>query len=166
MNAEQAQALRDTLVGAIEQEAVGTRKVIIAITNRDFKPDTKSRTAWEVATHLAMSDVWFADSILNGAFAWAGDQAVPAELIDPPAVARWHEAQMGNRIGKLRAMSAEHLLRPMDFFGRKAPAVHWLVMMNNHAVHHRGQLAAYLRPMGSKVPAIYGVSADEQPAAH
>ena len=35
----------------------------------------------------------------------------------------------------------------------------------NHLVHHRGQLAAYLRPMGSKVPAIYGVSADEQPAA-
>jgi hypothetical protein len=26
---------------------------------------------------------------------------------------------------------------------------------------HRGQLAAYLRAMGSKVPAIYGGSADE-----
>jgi uncharacterized damage-inducible protein DinB len=48
----------------------------------------------------------------------------------------------------------------------QAPAVTWLTMMNNHAVHHRGQLAAYLRPMGSKVPAIYGMSADEpMPAA-
>ena len=28
------------------------------------------------------------------------------------------------------------------------------------AIHHRGQLAAYLRPMGGKVPAIYGPSAD------
>jgi len=27
-------------------------------------------------------------------------------------------------------------------------------------IHHRGQLAAYLRPMGGKVPAIYGPSAD------
>jgi uncharacterized damage-inducible protein DinB len=27
-------------------------------------------------------------------------------------------------------------------------------------VHHRGQLAAYLRPMGAKVPSIYGPSAD------
>ena len=27
--------------------------------------------------------------------------------------------------------------------------------------HHRGQLAAYLRAMGSAVPAIYGGSADE-----
>lgn len=28
------------------------------------------------------------------------------------------------------------------------------------AVHHRGQLATYLRAMGEKVPAIYGPSAD------
>ena len=29
------------------------------------------------------------------------------------------------------------------------------------SVHHRGQLSTYLRPMGSKVPSIYGGSADE-----
>ena len=29
------------------------------------------------------------------------------------------------------------------------------------AIHHRGQLSTYLRPMGSKVPAIYGPSADD-----
>ena len=29
------------------------------------------------------------------------------------------------------------------------------------AIHHRGQLSSYLRPMGAKVPAIYGPSADE-----
>ena len=34
----------------------------------------------------------------------------------------------------------------------------WLIMFD--AIHHRGQLAAYLRPMGGKVPAIYGPSAD------
>jgi uncharacterized damage-inducible protein DinB len=27
-------------------------------------------------------------------------------------------------------------------------------------IHHRGQLSTYLRPMGGKVPAIYGPSAD------
>lgn len=34
----------------------------------------------------------------------------------------------------------------------------WLLFFD--AIHHRGQLAAYLRPMGGKVPAIYGPSAD------
>jgi uncharacterized damage-inducible protein DinB len=29
------------------------------------------------------------------------------------------------------------------------------------AIHHRGQLSSYLRPMGAKVPAIYGPSADD-----
>jgi uncharacterized damage-inducible protein DinB len=28
------------------------------------------------------------------------------------------------------------------------------------AIHHRGQLSTYIRPMGGKVPSIYGPSAD------
>ena len=35
-------------------------------------------------------------------------------------------------------------------------------MMWFDCIHHRGQLSTYLRPMGSKVPAIYGPSADDQ----
>jgi uncharacterized damage-inducible protein DinB len=30
------------------------------------------------------------------------------------------------------------------------------------AIHHRGQLTAYLRPMGGKVPSVYGPTADEK----
>ena len=29
------------------------------------------------------------------------------------------------------------------------------------AVHHRGQISSYLRPMGAKVPSIYGPSGDD-----
>ena len=29
------------------------------------------------------------------------------------------------------------------------------------AIHHRGQLSAYIRPMGGKVPSIYGPSGDD-----
>src|SRR5689334_7291005 len=34
----------------------------------------------------------------------------------------------------------------------------WIALFD--AVHHRGQLSAYIRPMGGKVPSIYGPSAD------
>ena len=34
----------------------------------------------------------------------------------------------------------------------------WFILFD--AIHHRGQLSAYLRPMGGKVPSIYGPSAD------
>jgi uncharacterized damage-inducible protein DinB len=163
MTAEQARAVRDVITGSIEQESVAERKVIAAIpaNNRDYKPDPKSRSAWEIAVHVAMSDIWFADSILNGQFAWTGEPATPPEMTDPAAVASWHERHLKDRLAKLRAMTPEQLLRPVDFFGNTAPAVTWLSAMNNHMIHHRGQLAAYLRAAGSKVPAIYGMSADE-----
>ena len=38
----------------------------------------------------------------------------------------------------------------------------WFILFD--AIHHRGQLSAYLRPMGGTVPSIYGPSADSQSA--
>jgi len=38
----------------------------------------------------------------------------------------------------------------------------WFILFD--AIHHRGQLSAYLRPMGGAVPAIYGPSADSRAA--
>ena len=38
-------------------------------------------------------------------------------------------------------------------------------IMMNHAYHHRGQLAVYLRMLNIPVPSIYGPSADENPFA-
>jgi uncharacterized damage-inducible protein DinB len=40
----------------------------------------------------------------------------------------------------------------------------YLQLAVNHSVHHRGQLSTYLRPMGGKVPAIYGESYDSAEA--
>jgi len=162
MSPEQARAVAEVILGLIEQEAAGTRKVIAAIPSdkRDYKPDAKSRSAWELATHLATSDIWFADSILNGEFAWT-DSPVPAEMKDPASVAKWHERELGDRLKKLRAMSADQFSRSVSAFGITQPLAAWLGMMNNHSVHHRGQLGTYLRPMGSKMPAVYGMSADE-----
>ena len=163
MTADHARAVVKVLTGMIEQEAPATRKVMAAVPsdNRDYRPDEKSRTAWQLVTHLAMGDIWFADSILSGAFVWKGDPDPLPEMTDPKAVAAWHETQLADRLAKLRAMSDEDILRPVDFFGTIRPAFIWLTLMNNHSVHHRGQLAAYLRAAGSKVPAIYGMSADE-----
>jgi uncharacterized damage-inducible protein DinB len=59
-------------------------------------------------------------------------------------------------------MTPEQLLTPVEFFGVfNLPAALYLGFLNNHSIHHRGELATYLRPMGSKVPSIYGGSYDE-----
>ncbi len=49
----------------------------------------------------------------------------------------------------------------LDFRGLfQSPAVTFLQISQNHTIHHRGQLSTYLRPMGAKVPVIYGESYD------
>ncbi|MEZ4457981.1 MAG: DinB family protein [Gemmatimonadales bacterium] len=58
-------------------------------------------------------------------------------------------------------MAGKDLAKTIDFFGFMQGLVGFMGMGNNHGIHHRGQLAAYLRAMGSKVPTIYGGSADE-----
>ncbi|MEO8434463.1 MAG: DinB family protein [Pyrinomonadaceae bacterium] len=42
------------------------------------------------------------------------------------------------------------------------PAGTFLLYILFDAIHHRGQLTAYLRPMGGKVPSVYGPSADDK----
>ena len=60
-------------------------------------------------------------------------------------------------------MPADKLTPTLSFFGAfNWPAVQFIGFANNHSIHHRGQLAAYLRAMGSKVPNIYGPSADAE----
>jgi uncharacterized damage-inducible protein DinB len=40
------------------------------------------------------------------------------------------------------------------------PAIVLLQLILNHTIHHRGQLSTYLRPMGAKMPPLYGPSHD------
>jgi uncharacterized damage-inducible protein DinB len=48
----------------------------------------------------------------------------------------------------------------------EAPGIQLAWRMLLDSVHHRGQLSTYLRPMESKVPAIYDLSADDQGPGH
>lgn len=166
MNADQARLLAQHIAGLMASEVPTTCKVLGAVKgdNRDYKPDPKSRSAWDLATHLATSDAWFLDSIINGAFAFdpAAAKEAEAQFKSPSDLASFYQKVIPAKLETIKALPDDHLTRTVDFFGMmKQPAVTFLGLANNHSVHHRGQLAAYLRPMGSKVPAIYGGSADE-----
>jgi uncharacterized damage-inducible protein DinB len=77
-------------------------------------------------------------------------------------VVAWYDQHVQRGVARIAAMTAEQLLTPVEFFGVfNLPAVLYLGFLNNHSIHHRGELATYLRPMGSKVPSIYGGSYDE-----
>ncbi len=166
MNAEQAKFLTEYFATMLESESKTTAKVIAAVPDnkRDYKPDDKSRTAWDLATHLALGDVWFVDSIINGAFTFdaEGEKNQAAQFKSVKDVVAFYNREFPKKLSALRALPPENLTRTVDFFGMfQWPKASFLGFANNHSIHHRGQLAAYLRAMGSKVPSIYGGSADE-----
>ena len=167
MNPEQAKAAAEMLTTVWEGEFPATCQVLAAVKNdnRNYKPDAKSRSAWELATHLATADIWFIDSILNGKFEWNPDAAKQAEsqfkTVDD--VVAFYQKTFPEKLKALRAMPGDKLTPTISFFGAMTwPAVQFIGFANNHSIHHRGQLAAYLRAMGSKVPNIYGPSADAE----
>ena len=62
---------------------------------------------------------------------------------------------------RLGSTTGDDLLRVGDFYGiRSFPAIGLIQLILNHTIHHRGQLSTYLRPVGAKVPSIYGPSYD------
>lgn len=166
MTPEQASFLVQQYTQLMQGEFPATCKVLAAVKDdtRDYKPDAKSRSAWELATHLATADVWFLDSVINGKFEWDPEKVKQVEGSFPnvAAVVAFYEKTFPQKLQALQAMAPADLAKTISFFGMmEMPAVSFLGMANNHGIHHRGQLAAYLRAMGSKVPAIYGGSADE-----
>jgi uncharacterized damage-inducible protein DinB len=171
MNAEQAKFLTDYFLNMLEQEGKTTAKVIGAVpdSGRSYKPDDKSRSAWDLATHLALGDVWFLDSIINGKFDFDPDaeKQAAAQFKNVKDVVEYYNREFPARVKQVRALPADKLTKVVDFFGMmQMPNATYLGFANNHSIHHRGQLAAYLRAMGGKVPSIYGGSADEpMPAA-
>ena len=166
MTGDHARAIADYFASIFDQETANTVKVLRAVPNdrRDYKPDEKSRTAWELATHLVGSDLWFLDSVCEAAFVYDPEvenkRTAGLNTIDD--IVEFYKREYPKRIQRLRSTPGEQLAKEVDFFGMtKGPSIWFLGLANNHGIHHRGQLMTYLRAMGSKVPSIYGGSADE-----
>jgi len=153
---------RAMMLDGVARELEITKRVLAAIPDgkRDYRPDPHARTAWELAWHLANTDVQFLDAIADLKFVMpppspADKPNTVAELVD------WYDRNVKRGAERVGALSATQLLTPVQFFVFNFPAAFYLGFLNNHSIHHRGELATYLRPMGSKVPSIYGGSFDE-----
>jgi uncharacterized damage-inducible protein DinB len=163
MTPEQASFFASMLLASIERETGTTRRVLKAILpgKASYRPDPVSRNALELAWHIAHSDVWFLDGFLAGKFDLE-DDSMPADIGEASDIVTWYEDSFATSFERVSKLSPEFWATPLDFFGiYNLPAAMYLQFMLVHTVHHRGQLCAYLRSMGGKVPNIYGGSADE-----
>jgi uncharacterized damage-inducible protein DinB len=163
MTPEEAKFLLPIFMASLRREYPTTLRVLKAVPadKGDYRPAANSRSALELAWHLASADIWFLDGFLAGEFEME-DDTMPADFSSAADVAATYEEDMPAKLDKVEKLPAEFWATPMEFFGiYNLPAVMYLQFMLNHSIHHRGQLSAYLRPMGAKVPNVYGGSFDE-----
>ena len=113
--------------------------------------------------------MWLLASELGDACALCDSHEVdfvlkPAPAV-PESVAAYEKnaAELEKRIAKLDDAAWEKKAK-LKMGGKvvwEAPLGDMLFGFLFDAIHHRGQLSTYLRPMGAKVPSIYGPSADD-----
>jgi uncharacterized damage-inducible protein DinB len=139
-------------------ESKTTRNVLARIPEgSDYRPDPKSRTAQEIAWQIVCEERMIIEALENGKAEWA-PPPTPASMKEVLAAYDSQSAKMADR---WRDLPAGRWNGTLEFFGSERPAspMAWSFLFD--IVHHRGQISTYLRPMGSKVPQIYGPSGDE-----
>ena len=164
--------LKEYFLAQLEREAASTRKAIERVPERhnNFKPHERSMEFGYLAALVA------------GMLGWIAFMIDRDELtLDAPDSGGFHthaleskteliaslDSAIANAKRALESTTDEHLATPWAFKigGRTVSEQPRSIMIADavfsHLAHHRGQLTVYLRLLESKVPAIYGPSADE-----
>ena len=137
-------------------EAKTTGRVLSRIPEgSDYRPDAKSRTAKEIAWQIVCEEKMLLDALESGTAEWAP----PPQPETMEAVLAVYEKQ--EIVRRLNALPASRWEGMLEWFGTQRPAAPMAWSFLFDIVHHRGQITTYLRPMGAKVPQIYGPSGDE-----
>jgi len=161
---------REFFIRRWEQEFFGFLQVMQALPpdRLDYRPHPRSRSAGELVAHFVNLEQSCADLCTNKQGSYNTSM-------------RWHPHDRAATLGEMIAAYERHHqqlaveLNQLDdhAWNRQAWMIRgeqeiilkdtiggllWLALFD--AVHHRGQLSAYIRPMGGKVPSVYGPSAD------
>jgi uncharacterized damage-inducible protein DinB len=164
MTSEQAKTVADFLIADFEHEMKTTLRVLEAVPadHLDYRPDATSSTGLGLIRHIPTLDAWLLNSIADGTFAGPPEKPEACGIFTPEDAIACYREKVPAALERVRGLSAEQMAGIIDFFGvMQLPAVSMIQVTIKHSVHHRGQLSAYLRSMGGKVPAIYGSSADK-----
>lgn len=147
-----------------KSELPATLKVIRAIPDQklDWKPEPKARTARELAWVLADEEEQLIQLIETGTIRWK--ETTPGASVEDIATHFVKHAEAVNeRLAKVDeatwSKGGQMMVGDQAVWKDTVGNMVWGMLFDG--IHHRGQLTTYLRPMGSKVPQVYGPTADE-----
>lgn len=146
-----------------KNETLAFHRVLNALPHEkwDYSPHEKSQTASKIIWTLIGEANACSELIDKGEFTFGQ----PPQLPPPHMMEAFEKAWDGlvqrvekmddttwNKKGRFVLQGQVRMEQPIgDFL--------WLFLFD--AIHHRGQLSTYIRPMGGKVPSIYGPSGDD-----
>jgi uncharacterized damage-inducible protein DinB len=162
-------AIKDALLPEVDHEMAVARKVLERVNVDQFawQPHEKSMTLGRLASHISEIPMWGATILNDAEFNMAAGQYKPTTFATVAELLTAFDGQVTKIRALLDAKSDAELASTWTFkadgkvmFAMPRVAA-WRAWVMNHLIHHRGQLSVYLRQTGSKVPSIYGPSADE-----
>jgi uncharacterized damage-inducible protein DinB len=128
----------------------------------DYRPDPRARTAIDLAWLFAVEEAALLSLVNTGEVEWK-ESPPPAGLATCLESFERDSAAVNARLESLDEAAWEKKVKFLMAGGGV-----WEDSLSNmvwgflfDAIHHRGQLSTYLRPMGGKVPCIYGPTADD-----
>lgn len=155
---------REFFIERWDAEFPATLRVLKALPmdKLDYRPHPRSMSAGELAALFAHEAASLIELCDRGSITWGGAAKVGklGEMVGE------FERAHNTLTGKLRKVSDEAWNKKAPFYvdgkdaiGTTASGLCWLWLFD--MIHHRGQLSSYIRPMGGKVPSIYGPSGDD-----
>jgi uncharacterized damage-inducible protein DinB len=154
---------REFFVARREAEAGAFDRVLNALPREqfDYRPHERSPSARELVWTLTNETGGCCDLIDSGRLDWC-PQPAPNDTGRLLSDFQRNYRSLSERVA---ALDEEAWQRPVQFLvGGKLmqePLLgQFLWYLFFDAIHHRGQLSTYIRPMGGKVPSIYGPSGD------
>lgn len=166
--------LKQALLGELQFEANNTRKLFNAIPDDvlAYKPNEFNWSIGELAAHTAEVYHWWDNTLKNNIFDMAGYKYDKGDISSMEHIKGKMEENVAQAVKSLSDYPEE---RFMENWSMKNGEIDLMPPMPriqvirgflmNHLYHHRGELIAYLRANGKKVPGLYGPSYEEQMAA-
>ncbi len=127
-----------------------------------YRPHPRSNSAGDIVWTLA-SELGDACELVDHLKVNFGQKPTPKTLEESASAYERNAAELEKRLAKLDdarwGQKAQFLMDgKVAWEGQLGEMLYGFLF---DAIHHRGQLSSYLRPMGAKVPSIYGPSADD-----
>lgn len=154
---------RDFHLQCRKNETLAFHRVLNALPHEkwDYAPHEKSQSASKIIWTLIGEANACGELIDKGEFTFGQQPELPPphmiDAFDKAWEALLHKIEKmddaaWNKTGQFKLGGQVRMEQPVSGFL-------WLFFFD--AIHHRGQLSTYIRPMGGKVPSIYGPSGDD-----